>query len=69
MLTGTIGICDPEFKPARVRDLLRSIGVRVGGWNAHTCEFINCRVTNETMSRLDRWWGPLIWTLTPEATT
>lgn len=51
------------------KEELQKIGVKVGpirrGRTSSQIEFINCRVREEDMDKLDKLWGTFFWTLEP----
>lgn len=64
MLTGTISFTR-EWSVDKAREMLESLGVKVGRWCPTDVEFIGCEVDDAAYEKLDDYWGTFVWCLTP----
>ena len=55
-----------ETKP-KEKELLESLGIKVGPYNKVLKRYDDCEVPEESLVKLDPYWGQMIWYLVVEA--
>ena len=49
------------------KEFLESLGIEVGPYDEAQKQFVDCKVSEEALSKLDSHWGRFIWYLISEA--